>query len=106
VGWERRNGRQFYYQSVRVGGRPTRRYLCRGEAAQAAAADVERRRADRQATAQKLVDERDQAATLDQPLADLCRLTDLLLTAALTDAGYHRQDRGPWRKKRHVTDDR
>src|SRR2546421_9047970 len=61
--------------------------------------------AGRQAAAEWARTEQDRAATVDRPLAELCQLTDLLLTAALTDAGYHRQDRGPWRKKRRAPDD-
>src|SRR5947209_19399258 len=105
MGWEQRNGREFYYQSVRIDGRATKRYLGAGQAAKTAADDVAQRRADRQAAAERVRAEQDRAVTVDQPLADLCQLTDLLLTAALTGAGYHRRDRGPWRKKRHVTDD-
>ena len=105
MAWETRNGRRYYYQSVRIDGRATKRYLGTDQAAKAAAADVAQRQADRHAAAERVRTEQDQAATVDQPLADLCHLTDLLLTAALSNAGYHRHDRGPWRKRRHVTDD-
>ena len=31
MAWEQRNGRPYYYLSARVNGRPTRRYLGRGD---------------------------------------------------------------------------
>src|SRR5581483_6659168 len=49
VAWETRNGRRYYYQSVRIDGRATKRYLGTDQAAKAAAADVAQRQADRHA---------------------------------------------------------
>ena len=50
--------------------------------------------------AEQLCRERERHTTAEGPLADLCDRADALLAAALTAAGFHRQDRGPWRKKR------
>jgi hypothetical protein len=102
VGWETRRGKHRYYtRSIRVGGRVVREYVGTGPAAEAAAAHDARRRADGLArrARQRAAEARYRAAIA--PLVALCRLTDRLLAAALADRGFHRHDRGVWRRKRH-----
>ncbi len=45
MGWETRNGKQYYYRKVRVGGRVRSVYCGTGERARLAAMEDERRRA-------------------------------------------------------------
>jgi hypothetical protein len=93
MSWETRGRHRYYYRSRRVGGRVVREYLGTGDrAAEAAAADAERRRheeADRAAV-----------AALDAAADELDALADLIARAALLAAGYHQHARGPWRKRR------
>jgi hypothetical protein len=100
MGWEVRGNRRFYYTSITSGGRSTKRYLGRGEAAELAAAAVEQRKAERTQQAGQACQERERHAATEGPLAELCDKADALLAAALTAAGYHRPARGPWRRKR------
>ncbi len=47
-----------------------------------------------------LAAERRRLAALDAPLRSLDALADALAAGALLHAGYHRHDRGDWRKAR------
>jgi hypothetical protein len=98
--WELRGQKRYYYRSERVAGRPVRRYFGSGPAAelQAAADDLRRLRRETQARERGLEEARLREA--EAPLTLLCGLTDLLAHAALAAAGYHRHDRGPWRRRR------
>jgi hypothetical protein len=61
--------------------------------AELAARDAELRRAERQARARS-------QARLEAAEAASQELADLLARAALVAAGYHRHDRGAWRRRR------
>ena len=50
--------------------------------------------------------EREQWETARAPSQNLERSTDLLVAAALLAAGYHRHDRGFWRKRKTNEPDR
>jgi hypothetical protein len=90
----------FYYRSYREGGKPKRRYLGRGLAAQLAAeADGVRNRQrehDRQAV-------RQQQQALEQFDVALRMLTSSCQRVAMSHlllAGYRRDDGHQWRKRR------
>src|SRR5262245_55043484 len=99
--WTNRGGgRRYYYRSSRVNGRPTKVYVGYGNQAEAEAAEVETRkaeRADRQRTLSAECKAHDEAVA---PMDELCRLTDLLMKTHLVLAGYHQHDRGEWRRRR------
>jgi hypothetical protein len=101
MSWECPGGKRRYYtRSRRVGGRIVREYLGTGPAAELAAAQDAERRAERLSLAaeKRIQEERSrEAAAL---LKAFCELTDQLLAAALTDAGYHQHNRGAWRRAR------
>ena len=100
MAWVTRGEKSYYYASVRVGGRPTKVYRGSGAEAEQAAAGVERRKAERAEQAERLRLEGQRHQAADHVLATLCDQADALLAAALTAAGYHRHDRGSWRRKR------
>jgi hypothetical protein len=94
VTWETRRGRGCYYtRTRREDGRRIREYIGIGQEARRAAEEDEARR--RQVEA-----ERDAARALAEDVQTLSELADLLARAALLAAGYHRPNRGLWRKRR------
>ena len=101
MGWEtRRNGRRYYYTARRQGARVVKQYLGAGEFADALAGidDLDRQRRRLEAHARRA--ERDDLKALDDQVKTLGQLADTLARAALVLAGYHRHDRGEWRKRR------
>ena len=97
MGWDRRG---YYYRASKQGGRVLREYIGAGEVAQLIARmdalereKRELKRYDRRAKQAKL-------EALDAPLNELDDLADLLARAALLAAGFHRHNRGEWRKWR------
>ena len=96
MAWEARGGGRYYYKVSRDGGRVRRLYLGNGPVAELAAQDAELRRAERQARARSQA-RLEAAEAASQELAEL---TDLLAQVALVAAGYHRHDRGTWRRRR------
>ncbi|HVK16391.1 MAG TPA: hypothetical protein VM533_05535 [Fimbriiglobus sp.] len=94
MGWDK--GGLYYTRSRRENGRVVREYVGGGLAGQLAAQLDADERAVR--LAEQVADraEREEVSTLDAPLAEL----DLLAEAALLSAGYHRHNRGDWRRRR------
>jgi hypothetical protein len=70
--------------------------------AELAAAEDARRRAQREAATEVLRAEQASRRPAEALLNDLDHGVSLLLRAALTAAGYHRHERGAWRRRRHV----
>jgi hypothetical protein len=101
VSWEQRKGRGRYYTtSHRERGRVIREYFGGGELGQLAA-DLDylarqTRLLDREVRAKELA----RIAAIEGPVARLSRAVDLAVTCELLVAGYHRHDRGPWRRRR------
>jgi hypothetical protein len=98
--WLQRGQNRAFYQSLRIDGRVVHRYLGSGPAAEQAAAAIEARRQQRAAARAALATERQRHAKALVPLEQLSWLTDALLIATLTSAGFHRHCRGQWRKRR------
>jgi hypothetical protein len=102
MGWKTINGKRYYYQYVRQGGRTVEKYVGPGQIGQKAEAEVAARRA-----AKKAKKEAEQAQW-DRLVADLAGLDQLRADAddrvrtALLAAGYHQHARGAWRRKRRV----
>jgi hypothetical protein len=99
--WEQRNGRGHYYTSShRENGRIVREYFGTGElgrlAADVDALGVKTRLLERDV----LATERDRIATIEDPVVVFGRVVDLAVTSELLLAGFHRHDRGPWRRRR------
>ena len=100
MGWETRRGKQYYYSAQRRGGRVVKQYLGSGEFAEALAQIDALDKQRRQFEAEARRAERDDLRILDDQVRTLGQLADALAHAALLLAGYHRHDRGEWRKRR------
>src|SRR5262245_19931468 len=99
VAWELRQGRRVYYRSIRKGRAVRHVYFGAGIGAMIAAAEDDRRRAERQsARADREQREREWNAVW-RPLQDYAAATNVCLNAALLAAGHHREG-GHWRKWR------
>ena len=101
MAWETRGGsRRYYYAAEKIGGRVRKRYL--GSSATAAyvayleARDRERAEDQRRADGETLA----LLDRVDAVVTAFCGQVEQQTTATLTAAGYHRQNRGVWRKKR------
>ena len=101
MGWERRSrGGLYYTRSRRVGGRVVREYVGTGLAAELAARLDAAERGRRGARAAAGRAERERLDAADATLAELSAVADALARSALLLAGYHRHDRGEWRRRR------
>jgi hypothetical protein len=98
--WDVRNGRRYYYRSVRVGNRVVHQYVGTGPLAELAATADALRRAQRRAEAEARQRERARLEAAEGPLLELNGVADLVTRAALTAAGFHQHERGEWRRKR------
>jgi hypothetical protein len=101
MAWEtRKRGGQYYTQSVRVGGRVTRRYLGCGEAAVLIARmeDIDRDRRQTEREIRRM--EHEDRAALEAVIQPVIEAADLWARVALVAAGYHQHQRGEWRRKR------
>jgi hypothetical protein len=102
MAWSKRGSTSVYYRSARAEGRVRRHYFGSGVEARLAAALDDHRQKEREARRLALQAEAQRRAAADAPLRAFARLTDLLAGAALALAGFHRHDRGPWRKARQL----
>ena len=108
MGWERRgkSGKLVYYRVTRTAERGVvKQYLGAGERAAAAAADVARSEARRQADRQAVHDEQARLARPDGLSEELVRVAELLMEATLLATGFHRRNYGKWRRKRSGKDE-
>jgi len=98
--WHETDGRHYFYRSEWVKGRCVRRYVGGGQLGELAAAEDDLRRIEREARRRGRQAEQELWQDAEAALAALCGLSDLVLKAALTAAGYRRHCRGQWRKRR------
>ena len=100
MAWERRRQGLYYYRSKRIRGRVVKGYFGKGHIGQLAADLAEEGRARRAENAAALRAEQACLEALDRPPAALDRACTLMVTAALTAAGYRRWNFGAWRLRR------
>ena len=100
MAWEVRDGRRYYYRLRKVGGRVRREYVGRGPIALLAAELDRQGRAERQARRQLIRAEQERLMAADGPADELDEKADLLVRAALLATGFHRHDRGEWRRRK------
>src|SRR6516165_8249637 len=105
MAWVQRGRKRYFYRTVRRGRRTKLVYLGSGAAAEEAAADIERRRAERQAQAAALRADALRHAAATAPLDELCALSDLVMRATLIGRGFHQHCQGQWRRRRHASHD-
>ncbi|MFO0957425.1 MAG: hypothetical protein U0800_08145 [Isosphaeraceae bacterium] len=100
MGWEDRNGRLYYYEKERRGGRIVSIYRGSGPIATCSARLNELARERR--SLRRSLDEGERAISDDAEaqLNRYAKAVDRLLGLALQSAGYHRPNRGPWRRRR------
>src|SRR5262245_34297507 len=100
MAWQQVGSKRYYYRNHCVAGRSVRRYVGTGPVAELAAAADDLRKLKR------VIADRERKAVqahyceAGTPLRSLCGVTDVLTRAALVAAGYHRHDRGAWRRSR------
>ena len=101
MGWERRERGGLYYTRTRKeGGRVVREYVGGGILGELAARmDVEERRRREEEEANR-GEERQRLDALAAPVEELCEAAEVIFRAALIASGYHRHNRGEWRKRR------
>jgi hypothetical protein len=100
MAWEQRGNRAYYYRSVRSGTRVTKEYAGGGLMGELAAEFEAERREQRDCERAQAERERQGWAALEQPTRELDDLVDLLMGPRLAVEGYHRHDRGEWRRRR------
>jgi hypothetical protein len=89
MGWEQRGKQKYLYRSRWENGRVVREYVGSGAEAEAAAKRDEAERT-----------ERAEIKRIGVILDALRIVIDVLIEDQMIAAGYHRHDRGRWRKKR------
>lgn len=100
MGWEGRCGKRYYYRCVRVDGRPVKRYVGRGRAAEMAARQDDQARATRLEQGEAARVEQLRHAGADRALRDLRIVLQTLMQATLVGRGFYRHHRGEWRHRR------
>ena len=100
--WERRDGcaGRYYTRSRKVNGRVVREYVGTGPLAEIAAERDRLERARRADAARRERAERERLAREEAPVAALDAAVTTLTRAALVLAGYHRHERGEWRRRK------
>jgi len=96
MGWENRPGGLYYYSKQRIGGRVVSFYVGNGAAARLAERHQEAKRCRRE----RLQAGKARLSAIDSDFKALCEQAGILAVQALEAAGFHRPNRGPWRKKR------
>jgi hypothetical protein len=104
MAWETRAGSagRYYTRSRKVGGRVRREYVgaAGSPMAQLAAIEDELHREAREQARTDRRTQRERLEALDVPLVALDGRAEALYRAALVLAGYHRHQRGEWRRRR------
>ncbi len=99
MSWEQRGKRTYYYTAQRVGNRIVKRYAGAGIVGEAAAIHDATTRDKIQQVATIANGVRTELAALAASIQNLNVFADAVAAAALVAAGFHRKNRGPWRKR-------
>lgn len=100
MGWEQRGGVRYYYRAKRDCGRVVKEYIGTGRVAELMATHDELERAERTAATDAIQRAKTQLQELGAALTPLDEVADTLAALVLVAAGFHRTNRGPWRKRR------
>jgi hypothetical protein len=96
---ERRDGRLYYYRSVRDGEKVRKRYVGAGEFARVCSETDILRRTSRRAQREQDRAELEKLKDLVAPVVEVSDAADVLVIAHLVDGGY-RKHKGEWRRAR------
>ena len=96
---ERRDGKLYYYRSIRDGDKVRKVYIGAGEIARIFAEGDVLRRTGRRARRQTEKAELERLEALAAPVEELSEASNILVHAHLVDAGYHRR-KGEYRRAR------
>ncbi len=100
MGWQRRGCRSYFYWTRRVG----KRFVCTyigGPLGELAASLVGLQALDRREASVQRRRMLEEEGKVLQALQRFIDITSLLARATLLGEGFHRHDRGKWRKRRH-----
>jgi len=100
MAWQVRNGKRYYYRTMRVKGRYVCRYLGTGSAGDLAAAADNLGRLTRAIELRRRKEEQERFEQAQAPLQEISYMIDALTRATLLAAGFHQHDRGQWRRCR------
>jgi len=95
---EKRNGKLYYYRSVREGERVRKVYLGAGDLARIARDEELMSRALKVAERERQREEVECLEVLAAPVAELCEISEIIARAHLVAAGCHRH-KGEWRRQ-------
>jgi hypothetical protein len=101
MGWEKRNGRRYFYRGVRVGDRVRKRYFGAGIAGELAARMDALRRAERKAQKEAWEAAAAELDAAEEPLRILDEGCELVIEGVLYSLGFHRPTRHAWRRWRN-----
>jgi hypothetical protein len=93
------NGRRYFYQSRREGGRFKTTYYGSGESAEAIALILAAEREEREIERMERQAEREEADAEEWAIADWFDGVQAVADAAMLAAGFHKH-KGQWRRKR------
>lgn len=100
MGWRPRKNTDYLYRSKRVAGRVVTEYVGRGRHAELVAEQDARRRVERAEQAARFRTFRAELSATDRVAAGRFKMVQAIVAWALERAGFHRHDRGSWRRKR------
>jgi hypothetical protein len=100
MGWKTRGGRRYYYRSIRQGGRVVSEYVGAGEDVGLIAALETAERDKREAAAADWRAERARLVAEGRTQAERFDQVEILVRLLLEAAGFHRHNRGEWRRRR------
>jgi hypothetical protein len=102
MSWEKRGNAKYYYRKKKVDGRVVARYVG-GESSDITRCLAAVDEAERRLRAYRLRFERGRREAFDDADAavrDWCKAVAAIVAAAMEEKGYHRHERGEWRKRR------
>jgi hypothetical protein len=99
MAWKTINGRRYYYQSERAGGRVKSTYFGAGESGTLMANMVAFERLERAADREQLREERQESDAEETAISEWFDQVQAVADAAMISAGFH-QHKGQWRRKR------
>ena len=98
---ERRDGRPYYYRSVRDGDKVRKVYVGAGEKARVSREEDVLRRTGRKARLEREKEDLEHLEALAAPVLEVSEAADILARAHLVAAGYHKR-KGVYRRVRRA----